>query len=138
MHGSTSVALTWSQRATGGGRVAPGAATESRVWKRAACPWGTTAEVERLRTNIGHIRVDSREGIGRVESGTETEKMSGANFPDKVEEVGQSRKPEPRSNYRTLQRTTGKIRGLNEIARQQTSKTGALFSFVTGLERMGI
>jgi len=42
-------------------------------------------EVERLRTNIGHIRVDSREGIGRVESGTETEKMSGTYFPDKVE-----------------------------------------------------
>ncbi len=44
-------------------------------------------EVERLRTNIGHIRVDSMDGIGRVESGTETEKMSGTYFPDKVEEV---------------------------------------------------
>ena len=43
-------------------------------------------EVERIRTNIGHIRVDSREGIGRVESGTETEKMPGANFPDRVDE----------------------------------------------------
>ena len=43
-------------------------------------------EVERIRTNIGHIRVDSREGIGIVESGMETEKMSGANFPDRVEE----------------------------------------------------
>ncbi len=32
---------------------------------------------EQLRTNIGHIRVDSREGIGRVEPGAETEKMSG-------------------------------------------------------------
>jgi len=59
---------------------------ESRVWKREACPWGTTTEVKRLRTNRGHIRVDSREGIGRVESGTETEKMSGTYFPDKVEE----------------------------------------------------
>jgi len=49
--------------------------------------------------------------------GTETEKMSGANFPDKVEEVGQSRKPEPRSNYRTLQRTIRKIWCVNEIAR---------------------
>ena len=59
--------------------------------------------------------------------GTETEKMSGANFPDKVEEVGQSRKPEPRSNYRanieqlprtnnrTLQRTIRKIWCVNEI-----------------------
>ncbi len=42
----------------------------------------------------GSNRVDSREGIGRVESGTETEKMSGSakparrgtNFPDRVEE----------------------------------------------------
>jgi len=40
---------------------------------------------ERLRTNIGHIRVDSREGIGRVESGTETEKTSGTSFPAKAE-----------------------------------------------------
>ena len=31
---------------------------------------GTTTEVERIRTNIGHIRV----------------KMSGTNFPDRVEE----------------------------------------------------
>ena len=44
-------------------------------------------KVERIRTNIGHIRVDSREGIGRVESGTETEKMSGTNFPDRVEKT---------------------------------------------------
>ncbi|MCH8262237.1 MAG: hypothetical protein IIA77_04180 [Proteobacteria bacterium] len=43
-------------------------------------------EVEGFRTNIGHIRVDSREGIGRVESGTETEKMPGADFPDRVDE----------------------------------------------------
>lgn len=54
------------------------------------------------RTNIGDIRVDSREGRidttstdgggrttsgqwSRVESGTETGKMSGTNFPVKVE-----------------------------------------------------
>ena len=28
----------------GGGRVAPGAATEIRVWKRKACPWCTETE----------------------------------------------------------------------------------------------
>ncbi len=50
---------------------------ESRVWN---------GDRERIRTNIGHIRVDSMEGIGRVESGTETEKMSGTYFPDKAEE----------------------------------------------------
>ncbi len=42
--------------------------------------------IDYVWTNIGHIRVDYREVIGRVESGTETEKMSGTYFPDKVEE----------------------------------------------------
>ncbi|MCK5432121.1 MAG: hypothetical protein KAJ03_05215, partial [Gammaproteobacteria bacterium] len=35
----------------------------------------------------GSNRVDSREGIGRVESGTETEKTSGTSIPDRVEQA---------------------------------------------------
>ncbi len=50
------------------GRVTPGAVTEETEPNR---------DRERLRTNIGYIRVDSMDGIGRDESGTETEKMSG-------------------------------------------------------------
>ena len=62
----------------GEGRTASGTAVESRAGSR---------DRERLRTNVGHIRVDYMEVIDRVESGIETEKMSGTYFPDKVEEA---------------------------------------------------
>lgn len=42
---------------------------------------------ERIKTIIRYIRVDYSEVIGRAESGTVAEKMSGTNFPGRVEET---------------------------------------------------